>query len=151
MKKTKKVLVFAMCLVLLTAFAMPGNALAKKKVWRLGTANPGSYGYKIAGFLSDFLRKALPDYDVTVYPYASTTPNIKGFLLGDLESAYAAEPGLVKLYAFKKPFIGLESKVKQMPVQSFWSYTMETHILTLAKNKKISSKPGQISTARKSI
>jgi len=124
-----------MCLMLLSVFVLPGNALAQKKMWRLGTANPGSYGYKIAGFLSDFLRKALPDYDVTVYPYASTTPNIKGFLLGELESCYAAEPGLVKLYAFKKPFIGLESKVKQMPVQSFWSYTMETHILTLSKNK----------------
>jgi TRAP-type uncharacterized transport system substrate-binding protein len=42
---------------------------------------------------------------------------------------------LRKLYAFKKPFKGFEPNVKQMPVQSFWSYTMETHILTLPKNK----------------
>jgi TRAP-type uncharacterized transport system substrate-binding protein len=77
----------------------------------------------------------MPDYDVTVYPYVSTTANIKSFLVGDLESTYSAEPGLRKLYSFKKPFKGFEPNVKQMPVQSFWSYTMETHILTLPKNK----------------
>ncbi|MBW2031896.1 MAG: ABC transporter substrate-binding protein, partial [Deltaproteobacteria bacterium] len=40
-----------------------------------------------------------------------------------------------KLYAFVKPFAGFEPQVKQMPVQSFWTYTMETHILTLPKWK----------------
>jgi hypothetical protein len=39
------------------------------------------------------------------------------------------------LYAFQKPFKGFEPNVKQMPVQSLWSYTMETHILTLPENK----------------
>jgi TRAP-type uncharacterized transport system substrate-binding protein len=77
----------------------------------------------------------MPDYDVTVYPYVSTTANIKSFLVGNLESTYSAEPGLRKLYAFKKPFKGFEPNVKQMPVQSLWAYTMETHILTLPKNK----------------
>jgi TRAP-type uncharacterized transport system substrate-binding protein len=77
----------------------------------------------------------MPDYDVTVYPFASTTANIKSFLVGDLESTYSAEPGLRKLYSFQRPFKGFEPNVKQMPVQSFWSYTMETHILTLPKNK----------------
>jgi hypothetical protein len=77
----------------------------------------------------------MPEYDVTVYPFVSTTANIKNFLVGDLESTYSAEPGLRKLYSFQKPFKGFEPNVKQMPVQSFWSYTMETHILTLPKNK----------------
>jgi len=135
MNKIKLGLVLGLTVVLISVFSLPGPALAKKKMWRMGTANPGSYGYRIAGFLSDVLRKGLPDYDVTVYPFATTTANIKGFLVGNLETAYAAEPVLRKLYAFKKPFNGFEPNVKQMPVQSFWSYTMETHILTLPKNK----------------
>ena len=135
MKKIKLMLVLGMCLTLVSAFTLPGNAIAQKKMWRLGTANPGAYGYRIAGFLSDVLRKALPEYDVTVYPYANTTANIKSFLVGELESCYSAEPGLRKLYAFKKPFAGFEPNVKQMPVQSFWSYTMETFILTRPENK----------------
>ena len=135
MKKIKLALVLGLAVLLVSAFSLPGNALAKKKMWRLGTANPGTYGYKIAGFLSESLRKALPDYDITVYPFANTTANIKSFLVGELETAYSAEPGLRKLYAFVKPFEGFEPNVKQMPVQSFWSYTMETHILTLPKNK----------------
>lgn len=135
MKKFKLGLVLGLIVVLVSVFALPGPAAAKKQMWRWGTSNPGAYGYRVSAFISDFLRRGMPDYDVTVYPYVSTTANIKSFLVGNLESTYSAEPGLRKLYAFKKPFKGFEPNVKQMPVQSFWSYTMETHILTLPKNK----------------
>jgi TRAP-type uncharacterized transport system substrate-binding protein len=135
MKKIKLVLALGMCLVLVSAFTLPGSAFAQKKMWRLGTVNPGAYGYRIAGFLSDFLRKAVPEYDVTVYPFANTTATMKSYLVGELETCYSAEPGLRKLYAFQKPFAGFEANVKQMPVQSFWSYTMETFIVTLPENK----------------
>jgi len=77
----------------------------------------------------------MPDYDLTIYPYVSTTANIKSFLVGNLEAVYAAEPGFGKLYAFKKPFEGFEPNVKKMPAQGLWLYTMETHILTLPKHK----------------
>lgn len=135
MKKFKLGLVLGLAVVLVSVFALPGPAAAEKKMWRWGCSNPGAYGYRVSAFMSDFLRRGMPDYDVTVYPYVSTTANIKSFLVGDLESTYSAEPGLRKLYSFKKPFKGFEPNVKQMPVQSFWSYTMETHILTLPKNK----------------
>ena len=135
MKKLKLVLVLGLAVVLVSAFALPGPAEAEKKMWRWGTSDPSAYGYRVSAFMSDFLRRGMPDYDVTVYPFASTTANIKNFLVGELESTYSAEPGLRKLYSFTKPFKGFEPNVKQMPVQSFWSYTMETHILTLPKNK----------------
>ena len=135
MKKFKLGLVLGLAVVLVSVFALPGPAAAEKKMWRWGCSNPGAYGYRVSAFMSDFLRRGMPDYDVTVYPYVSTTANIKSFLVGELESTYSAEPGLRKLYAFKKPFKGFEPNVKQMPVQSFWTYTMETHILTLPKNK----------------
>ena len=135
MKKFKLGLVLGLAVVLVSVFALPGPATAEKKMWRWGVSNPGAYGYRVSAFMSDFLRRGMPDYDVTVYPYVSTTANIKSFLVGDLESTYSAEPGLRKLYSFVKPFKGFEPNVKQMPVQSFWSYTMETHILTLPENK----------------
>jgi TRAP-type uncharacterized transport system substrate-binding protein len=135
MKKLKLVLILGLAAVLISAFAFPGPAAAEKKMLRWGCANPGSYYYKASAFMADFLRRGMPDYDLTIYPYASTTANIKSFLVGDLESVYAAEPGFGKLYAFKKPFKGFEPNVKQMPVQGVWIYTMETHILTLPKNK----------------
>ena len=136
MKKIKLVLVLGLAVVLVSAFVLPGPAAAaEKKMWRWGTSDPSAYGYRVSAFMSDFLRRGMPDYDVTVYPYVSTTANIKSFLVGELESTYSAEPGLRKLYSFKKPFKGFEPNVKQMPVQSFWAYTMETHILTLPENK----------------
>jgi len=134
MKKFKLGLVLGLTVVLVSVFVLPDRAAAKY-VWRWGTSNPGAYGYRVSAFLSDFLRRGMPDYDVTVYPYVSTTANIKSFLVGNLESTYSAEPGLRKLYSFKKPFKGFEPNVQQMPVQSLWTYTMETHILTLPKNK----------------
>jgi len=134
MKKTKLVMVLGLTVVLVSAFVLPGPAAAKY-VFRWGCANPGSYYYKASAFMADFLRRGMPDYDLTIYPYVSTTANIKSFLVGDLESVYAAEPGFGKLYSFKKPFKGFEPNVKQMPVQAVWIYTMETHILTLPKNK----------------
>ena len=136
MKNLKLGLVIGLTVLLVTVFALPGPAAAAdKKMWRWGTSNPGAYGYRVSAFLSDFLRRGMPDYDVTVYPYVSTTANIKSFLVGELESTYSAEPGLRKLYSFQKPFAGFEPNVKQMPVQSSWSYTMETHILTLPEHK----------------
>jgi TRAP-type uncharacterized transport system substrate-binding protein len=110
MKKLKLALVLGLTVVLVSTFALPGPAAAKY-VWRWGTANPGAYGYRVSAFMSDFLRRGMPDYDVTVYPFVSTTANIKAFLVGDLESVYSAEPGLRKLYAFKKPFKGFEPNV----------------------------------------
>ena len=134
MKKFKLGLVLGLTLLLVSAFVLPGPAAAKY-VFRWGCANPGSYYYKASAFMSDFLRRGMPDYDLTIYPFVSTTANIKGFLVGNLESVYAAEPGFGKLYAFKKPFKGFEPNVKQMPVQGVWLYTMETHLLTLPKHK----------------
>ena len=135
MKKFKWGLILVLSVVFISAFALPDRAVAQQKMWRWGTADPASFGYRIGGFMTDILRRGMPDYDITIYPYASTTANVKSFLVGDLESVYSAEPGLRKLYSFTKPFKGFEPNVKQMPVQSFWCYTIETHIMTLPKNK----------------
>ena len=78
MKKIKLVLVLGMSLVLLSVFSLPSFA-ADEKMWRWGTSSPGAYGYKVSAFLADFLRRGMPEYDVTVYPYSSTTANIKSF------------------------------------------------------------------------
>jgi uncharacterized protein len=131
MKKAKLGLVIGLVLVLVFAFAFPGSAIAQKKMWRWGTADPASFGYRVSSFMADFLRRGMPEYDVTVYPFVSTTANIKSFLLGELESVYSAEPGLRDLYSFKGAYKNIESKVVKMPVQSFWCYTIETHIMTL--------------------
>jgi len=134
MRKVKLALVLGLTVVLVSAFVLPGPAAAKY-VFRWGCANPGSYYYKASAFMADFLRRGMPDYDLTIYPYVSTTANVKSFLVGELESVYVAEPGFRDLYSFDKVYKGFEPNVKQMPVQAVWLYTMETHILTLPKNK----------------
>ena len=109
MKKLKLGLVLGLAVVLISAFALPGPASAKY-VWRWGTSDPSAYGYRVSAFMSDFLRRGMPDYDVTVYPFVSTTASVKSFLMGELESTYIAEPGFETLYSFVKPFEGIEDK-----------------------------------------
>jgi hypothetical protein len=136
MKKFKLGLILALALVLVSAFALPENpAAAEKKLLRWGTPGPTSYYYKTSAFIADFLRRGVPDYDLTIYPFVSTSANIKNFLVGELEGVYIAEPGFGKLYSFTKPFQNFEDKVKRMPAQGIWLFTMETHILTLPENK----------------
>jgi len=135
MKKVTWGLVLGLALVLVSTFTLPGSAAAEKKMLRWGTADPVSYYYKASAFIADFLRRGMPDYDLTIYPYVSTTANVKSFLVGDLETVYVAEPGFRDLYSFKKAYKGFEPNIKKMPVQGVWLYTMETHILTLPENK----------------
>jgi uncharacterized protein len=135
MKKVKWGLVLGLALVLVSTFALPGSAVAEKKMLRWGTADPVSYYYRASAFIADFLRRGMPDYDLTIYPYVSTTANVKSFLVGDLEAVYVAEPGFRDLYSFKKAYKGFEPNIKKMAVQGVWLYTMETHILTLPENK----------------
>jgi TRAP-type uncharacterized transport system substrate-binding protein len=63
MKKLKLVLVLGLAVLLVSVFALPGPAAAEKKMWRWGTSNPGAYGYKVSAFMSDFLRRGMPDYE----------------------------------------------------------------------------------------
>ena len=114
------------------------------KIWRWGTADPGSYGYKVSAFMADFLRRDMPDWDITVYPYATTTANIKDFTLGNLESTYAADVLLTQLYEFTGPWEGFKPEVKKMPVQTFWAYTMETHFLILKGKEALYTKWGDL-------
>lgn len=107
----------------------------EKKMWRWGVSDPLAYGYRVSAFMADFLRRGMPDYDVTVYPYVSTVASVKSFCQGELESTYEAEPGMRNLYAFTGPYKDMEPKVVKIPVHSFWCYTMETHILTLPERK----------------
>jgi TRAP-type uncharacterized transport system substrate-binding protein len=135
MKNVKLGLVIGLAVVLVSAFVFPGGAAAQKKMLRWGTADPVSYYYKASAFIADFLRRGMPDYDLTIYPYVSTTANVKSFLVGDLEAVYVAEPGFRDLYSFIKAYKDFEPNVKKMPVQGVWLYTMETHLLTLPENK----------------
>jgi len=139
MRKIGKGAIIGIGIALVAAIAigmLPIKAhAAEKKMFRWGTADPVSYYYKASAFIADFLRRGMPDYDLTIYPYVSTTANVKSFLVGELEAVYVAEPGFRDLYSFTKAYKGFEPNVKKMPVQGIWLYTMETHILTLAERK----------------
>ncbi|MEJ2170920.1 MAG: hypothetical protein P8X90_35975 [Desulfobacterales bacterium] len=63
MKKLKLALVLGLAVALVSALALPGPAAAAdKKMWRWGTSDPAAYGYRVSAFMSDFLRRGMPDF-----------------------------------------------------------------------------------------
>ena len=136
--KKKLALLIAVSIVAVVIFAgcaappkeeKPTATPTTVKTWRWATADPGSYGYRVITGMVDILKRNLPQYDFSIKPYSSTTAAIKGFCKDEAESVYLADLGFGKLYNFTGPFEGFEPEVKQMPVQTFWAYTMETFIL----------------------
>ena len=77
----------------------------------------------------DTIKAKAPEYEFAIKPYSSTTAAIKGFCKGEANLTYAAELAFPDLYNFTCPYKGFEAEVKQMPVQTLWTYTMETFIL----------------------
>jgi len=101
----------------------------EKYYWRWATLDPGGYGYRVSAQLVDILKYEMPEVEFSILPYSSTTANIKDFCKGNAESTYIADLGFQELYMFTGAFKDFRGEVKQMPVQTFWAYTMETFIL----------------------
>ncbi|MEM3927338.1 MAG: TAXI family TRAP transporter solute-binding subunit [Archaeoglobaceae archaeon] len=112
----------------------PTPTPAQKTSWVWATLDPGGYGYRVIAGILDTVRADLPQYDFIVKPYSSTTAAIKGFCKGEADGTYIADLGFKELYTFTGAFKDFQPEIKQMPVQSFWTYTMETFIL-VPKNK----------------
>ncbi len=139
-----KRLAVVLCLIVIGVFLAgcaaeekPEGATTPKvevKPWSWATCDPSCYAYRVVTGIIDAVKDDLPGYEFTVKPYSSTTAAIKGFCKGEAESAYLADLGAKSLYEFTGSFEGFQSEVKQMPVQTFWAYTMETFLVTTKEN-----------------
>ena len=124
------VLIAATIAVLVAGCTAPEQGGAKeKKTITWAAIDPASYGYRVVSGIVDTIKAKAPEYEYAIKPYSSTTAAIKGFCKGEADLTYAAELAFPDLYNFTGPYKGFESEVKQMPVQTLWTYTMETFIL----------------------
>jgi TRAP transporter TAXI family solute receptor len=107
----------------------PTPTTPAKTTWVWATLDPGGYGYRVIAGILDTVKADLPNVEFLVKPYSSTTAAIKGFCKGEADGTYIADLGFKELYTFTGAFKDFKPEVKQMPVQSFWTYTMETFLL----------------------
>lgn len=109
---------------------------------RWGTSKVGSTGYMALVGVTTILGKEMPDYSFSVYPQPGAIASMKAHADGDLEACYAADVGFTEMYNAEKRFEGFVAK--RMPVQTFWSYTLETTLAIHAGKTDAYKKWGDI-------
>ena len=109
---------------------------------RWGTSKVGSTGYMALVGVTTILGKEMPDYSFSVYPTPGAIASMKAHADGDLEACYASDIGFIEMYNAEKRFEGFVAK--RMPVQTFWSYTLETTLAVHAGKTDVYKKWGDI-------
>lgn len=135
--------VAAMALVGLSA----STALAQKDI-RWGTPPVGTAGHKAMVALSTILNKEMPQYRISVLPTAGAIATVKGFATKELEGFYGSDIAYHELATDSSRFKGFKARVQQMPIQSFWSNTIEVGFAVHSRNKDKIKKWGDLNGKR---
>lgn len=133
-KKTLSWLVFALVMVGVTLPAS-APASAEDKEIRWGTSRLGSSGHRALTGLTEFLNKYLKGYHVTVQPTPGGIVSVKGYATEKFDGYYGSD---VAFYEYAKGinrFKGFKEAAKRPPVQSLWTFTLETGIAIHKDNK----------------
>src|ERR1700693_5143443 len=115
--------VAAVALVGMTASAAWSQAHPKDIRW--GTPPVGTAGHKAMVTLSTLLNKEMPQYRISALPTAGAIATVKGFATKELDAFYGSGVAYHELPTDSSRFKGFKERVQRMPVQSFWSNTIE--------------------------
>jgi TRAP transporter TAXI family solute receptor len=125
----------------MTALAFAASVLTSVSAWsqtkdiRWGTGPVGSAGHKALVVMADLLNKEMPKYRIAVLPTPGAVTTIKGYNEGEYDGIYGSDIAFQELATDSGRFKGYKANMKKGPVQSFWTYTIETGIGILASNK----------------
>ncbi len=102
---------------------------------RWGTSRVGSSGHRAVTALSQVLKTKMPELRITVQPTAGALLTVKGHANGDFEGFYGSDVAFYELANNIKRFKGFKDRIKRMPVQSFWAFTIEMGIAIHARDR----------------
>lgn len=129
-KKTLSWLVFALVMVGVTSLAS-----AEDKEIRWGTSRLGSTGHKALTGLTEFLNKDLKGYHITVQPTPGGIISVKGYATEKFDGYYGSDVAFYEYAKNIKRFKGFKENAKRQPVQSLWTFTLETGIAIHKRDK----------------
>lgn len=114
-----------------------------------GTSAVGSTGHKALVGLATVLNREMKGYRITVQPTPGAVVTVKGYATGQqFLGYYGADVAFSELAADDKRFKGFKAQMKREPVQSFWTYTIETGVGILANNSGKIKKWGDLAGKR---
>jgi TRAP transporter TAXI family solute receptor len=120
---------------------------AKDIQW--GTSAVGSAGHKALTVMATVLNREMKNYKVTVLPTPGAIVTVKGYATGQqFLGYYGADVAFAELAGNKLRFKDFKSQIKRQPVQSFWTYTIETGVGILASNASKIKQWGDLSGKR---
>lgn len=102
---------------------------------RWGTPPVGSSGHKAGVALANLLNKEMPQYHISVLPTAGAIATVKGYATKELDGFYGSDIAFRELANDTDRFRGFKARVQRMPIQSFWSNTLETGLAIHVRNK----------------
>jgi TRAP transporter TAXI family solute receptor len=123
----------AVVLVGMTASAAWSQGQPRDIKW--GTPPIGTAGHKAMVALSTVLNKEMPQYRISVLPTAGAIATVKGFATKELDAFYGSDVAYHELATDSGRFKGFKERAQRMPVQSFWSNTIEVGLAIHVRNK----------------
>jgi uncharacterized protein len=136
----------AVVLIGMTASAVWSQAQPKDIRW--GTPPVGTAGHKAMVALSTVLNKEMPQYRISVLPTAGAIATVKGFATKELDAFYGSDVAYHELATDSGRFKGFKERVQRMPMQSFWSNTIEVGLAIHVRNKDKIKKWGDLAGKR---
>ncbi len=102
---------------------------------RWGTPPVGTTGHKALVVLASLLNKEMPAYRIVPLPTAGAIATVKGYATKELDGFYGSDVAFRELANDTDRFKGFKARVQRMPVQSFWSNTIEVGLAIHVRNK----------------
>jgi uncharacterized protein len=118
----------------LIGLASPAWSQQPKDI-RWGTPPVGTAGHKALVSLAALLNKEMPQYRISVLPTAGAITTVKGFATKELDGFYGSDIAFHELATDSNRFKGFKPRIQRMPIQSFWSNTIEVSLAVQVRNK----------------
>ena len=90
-----------------------------------GTSAVGSSGHKALVALEGLLNKEWKGYNITTQPTPGAIVSVKGFATGQFKGMYGSDVAFYEFANDTARFKGFKAQVKNEPVQSMWTFTVE--------------------------
>jgi hypothetical protein len=127
---------------------MSASAAWSQQDIRWGSPPVGTAGHKALVSLANLLNKEMPAYRISVLPTAGAIATVKGYASKELDADYGSDVAFHELATDCCRFKGFKARIQRMPVQSFWSNTIEVGLAIHVRNKDKIKKWGDLAGKR---
>ncbi len=136
----RAVVIRSLTAAVVSAFTLGLIVLSSSTAWsepkdiRWGTGPVGSVGHKALVVLADLLNKEMPNYRITVLPMPGAVMTVKEFATDKVDAYYGSDDSMREFASDTGRFKGFSKNVKREPVQSMWTFTIDSGLAIKASN-----------------